>query len=62
MNPLLVKDVICVQEQEAMKDGINQLSLSKRRRVEKTLKLHMYTVLIEPDCGKLLLSSCPMNL
>jgi hypothetical protein len=61
-NPWLVKDVICVQEQEAMRHGINQLSLSERRRVEKTLKLPMYTVLIEPGCGKLLLSSCPMNL
>jgi hypothetical protein len=51
-----------VQGQEAMKHGINQRSLSKRRRVEKTLKLPMYTVLIEPDCGKLVLSSWPMNL
>ncbi len=48
-----------MQEQEAMRHGINQLSLSKRRQVEKTLKLPMYTVLIEPGCGKLLLSSLP---
>ncbi len=51
-----------MQEPEAMRHGINQLSFSKRRGVEKTLKLPMYTVLIEPDFGKLLLSSCPINL
>jgi hypothetical protein len=53
LSPSPVKDVICVQEQEAMRHGINQLSLSERRQVEKTLKLPMYTVLIEPGCGKL---------